>query len=675
MDRRNNRRYGRQLGFGGAEALEHRTLLTGFSGDAPAVGSLASSAVVQAASPAGSEFRVNTYTANAQAFPAIAADADGDFVVAWQSYGQDPNTGVYAQRYNAAGAAQGPEFRVPTTTAANQTRPAVAMAPGGAFVVVWESPDGSETGVFGQRYNAAGFAQGREFRANTYTTNVQRYPAVAMDATGDFVITWASTGQDVAPTDGIYAQRYDAAGVAQGGEFRANTITAQSQRYPTVAMDAAGDFVIAWHSDGQDPDGSTGIYAQRYDPVGATRGPEFRVNTFTQSNQAYPAVAMDDDGDFVVSWSSYNQEAGGGAGVYAQRYDAAGAAQGAEIHVNTFTAGHQRESAVAMDADGDFAVIWHSYYQDPGAGLTGIYGQRFTKIGAADGGEFRVNTTTAGHQRYPAVAMDASGDFVVAWASYGQDPGDNAFVSGVYAQRYSVPDVQTITQVYVRGQTWAGIDANASNVTFKEYLDAKGLGHGEFGFRVDNLPAGTTVPWINVNQIVLRYAQPVGGAGIPAAGSVVLDGQNSDYAVTAVAQLDPLTIVLTLNRALGIQPPGSSDVTLGDRVSLSIPGAGPGGVAYNLMLNVLQGDTDRAANNRVATTDVNFTKARLNRTSSEVPPGGAAYTAFADLNGDGRILTLDVNATKARLNDILPAALPAAAALFNDSRIAEEVLA
>lgn len=53
----------------------------------------------------------------------------------------------------------------------------------------------------------------------------------------------------------------------------------------------------------------------------------------------------------------------------------------------------------------------------------------------------------------------------------------------------------------------------------------------------------------------------------------------------------------------------------------------------------------------------------------------AAYTAFADLNGDGRILTLDVNATKARLNDILPAALPAAAALFSDSRIADEVLA
>ena len=39
-------------------------------------------------------------------------DANGDFVVAWDSFGQDGSAnGVYGQRYNAAGAAQGSEFR------------------------------------------------------------------------------------------------------------------------------------------------------------------------------------------------------------------------------------------------------------------------------------------------------------------------------------------------------------------------------------------------------------------------------------------------------------------------------------------------------------------------------------------------------------------------------------
>jgi hypothetical protein len=39
----------------------------------------------------------------------------------------------------------------------------VALDPAGDFVVVWSSPqDGSSFGVFGQRYDAAGSAQGTE---------------------------------------------------------------------------------------------------------------------------------------------------------------------------------------------------------------------------------------------------------------------------------------------------------------------------------------------------------------------------------------------------------------------------------------------------------------------------------------------------------------------------------
>jgi hypothetical protein len=60
--------------------------------------------VLLSLSPLGAEFRVNTTTLNAQQAPAVAADADGDFVVVWQSYARDgSNFGIYAQRYNARG--------------------------------------------------------------------------------------------------------------------------------------------------------------------------------------------------------------------------------------------------------------------------------------------------------------------------------------------------------------------------------------------------------------------------------------------------------------------------------------------------------------------------------------------------------------------------------------------
>src|SRR5687767_13307007 len=60
--------------------------------------------------------------------------------------------------------------------------------------------------------------------------------------------------------------------VRAGGEFRVNTQTAGSQFGETVAFGAAGDFIVLWHS----PDGNRlGVFAQRYDAIGAPQGSEF----------------------------------------------------------------------------------------------------------------------------------------------------------------------------------------------------------------------------------------------------------------------------------------------------------------------------------------------------------------------------------------------------------------
>src|SRR3954469_25832274 len=106
---------------------------------------LQQSAVVQALerrmllslSAAGAEFRANTFTTGDQASPSVAADGDGDFVVAWQSSGQ--NNHIYAQRYNSAGAAQDLEFRVNSNLTFAQSVPSVAIDADGDFVVVWQS--------------------------------------------------------------------------------------------------------------------------------------------------------------------------------------------------------------------------------------------------------------------------------------------------------------------------------------------------------------------------------------------------------------------------------------------------------------------------------------------------------------------------------------------------------
>jgi hypothetical protein len=395
--------------------------------------------------PVGSEFLVNTYTSSSQNYPSVAMGSDGDFVVSWQSPGQDEGGyDIYAQRYNNAGVAQGAEFRVNTYTTSSQYYPSVAMDSDGDFVVSWMSDgqDGNVWGIYAQRYDNAGVAQGAEFRVNTYTTSYQYYPSVAMDNDGDFVVSWMSDGQDGSGF-GIYAQRYNNAGVAQGAEFRVNTYTTSNQQLPSVAMDSDGDFVVSWMSDGQDGN-VWGIYAQRYDNAGVAQGAEFRVNTYTTSSQYYPSVAMDSDGDFVVSWQSPGQD-GGGYDIYAQRYDNAGVAQGAEFRVNTYTTEYQYYPSVAMDSDGDFVVSWMSDGQD-GSGF-GIYAQRYDNAGVAQGAEFRVNTNTILDQRFPSVAMDSDGDFGVSWISYGQDGSSY----GTYAQRYMFPPILPIELLHLTG--------------------------------------------------------------------------------------------------------------------------------------------------------------------------------------------------------------------------------
>ena len=388
-----------------------------------------SSATSQVANTS-TEFRINTYTDGDQFYPSVTTLADGGFVVTWESFGQDgDDLGIYGQRYNAAGSAIGSEFQINTYTASIQQEPSVTSLADGGFVVAWESDgqDGSGYGVYGQRYDAAGNTVGDEFRVNTYTNSTQYLTAVASLADGGFVMTWSSDGQDGARR-GIYGQRYDAAGNTVGDEFRINTYTDNDQTQPEVTSLADGGFVVTWHSG--DDGSSYGMFGQRYDAAGNTVGGEFQINTYTDNRQTYNSVTSLDDGGFVVTWGSLGQD-GSGWGIYGQRYDATGNTVGGEFQISTYTDNDQRHPSITSLADGGFVVTWSSKDQD-GSGW-GIYGQRYDVNGNPVGGEFRVNTYTDNDQLKPSVTSLNDGGFVVTWGSEQDGSG-----YGVYGQRYDV---------------------------------------------------------------------------------------------------------------------------------------------------------------------------------------------------------------------------------------------
>jgi len=371
---------------------------------------------------AGSEFQVNTYTYDLQRDGAVASDGAGNFVVVWEGgYNQDGSgIGVFGQRFDATGAPLGSEFQINTYTDDRQQNAAVAADTAGNFVVTWESrflPGDNNYGIAARRFDATGAPLGTQFQVNTYTTTRQFEPAIAADGAGNFVVVWTGY-QDYGSSKGIFAQRFSSAGAALGGEFQINTFMTATQAYPAVAADSAGNFLVAWQSLFQDGSGR-GIFGRRYNSAGVAMGSEFQVNSYTTGDQVYPSVASDGTGDMVVVWNRY------GEGVYGQRYDGSGLPLGGEFQANANTTYFAQYPAVGADSSGNFVVTW----ERSDASGRGVFGRLFDGTGSAVGGEFRVNTYTSYNQGNSAVAA-RTGDFMVVWTSDDQDGADE----GVFGQ-------------------------------------------------------------------------------------------------------------------------------------------------------------------------------------------------------------------------------------------------
>ena len=87
----------------------------------------------------GAEFQVNSYTPNFQFEQSVAADADGDFVVSWVSTDQDGSSyGIFGRRFSNAGIRLGAEFQISSYTPNNQYHQSLAAETNGDFVVAWD---------------------------------------------------------------------------------------------------------------------------------------------------------------------------------------------------------------------------------------------------------------------------------------------------------------------------------------------------------------------------------------------------------------------------------------------------------------------------------------------------------------------------------------------------------
>jgi hypothetical protein len=347
--------------------------------------------------------------------------------------------------------AKGVDQRVNTTITNNDANPTVITLNDGGWVVLWHSSgaqDGAGYGVYQQRYNADGSLFGGETRVNTYTTSDQMNPVGAVLPDGGWVVSWMSSGEDGSGY-GVYLQRYSADGAIVGSETRVNTTTANNQQYPSITVLSGGGWVVTWSSYAQDATNTDGVYQQRYDATGAAVGAETLVNTTTAGNQSAPAITYLSDGGWVVAYQSPDANL---EGIFLQRYNAGGVKLGVETRVNSTTTDSQTSAAITALSGGGWVVTWSSNAQD--GSLNGVYQQRYNADGTASGTETRVNTTTADQQTGARVTALSDGGWVVIWQSNLQDGAGY----GIYQQRYASTGVASGVETRVNTYTTNGQD-------------------------------------------------------------------------------------------------------------------------------------------------------------------------------------------------------------------------
>lgn len=353
-----------------------------------------------------------------------------------------------------ASASPGQPIGAPITAAGAHFRPNssssldIAANSAGDFVVVWMEISGTNSGgtLFARRFASDGAPAGPAFAVTSEDSNLLniQVPSVAMDAEGDFVIAWALSEIDDNPLrlttrrtrTQVLAQRYSADGTAQGGVIN---VTANGEA-PDVAMDDDGDFVVAWTVDGLITQLAAPVYGLPILIPGATLPDSVRLRRYSANGRPLGLVNTLDTGvrDLPISRTpAVNQV------------------------------------RVALDATGNAVAVW-SRQNLPGSDDSAIFGQRLSASGLPRGTRFRISGDEANPDgsNGAALAMNGNGRFVVAWT------GVDSLRARVYeadgstvVPAFAVSDPAAAAGLALRASPGVAIDA-AGNVAITGYASS-----------------------------------------------------------------------------------------------------------------------------------------------------------------------------------------------------------
>ncbi|MCO6455655.1 MAG: hypothetical protein J5I93_10210 [Pirellulaceae bacterium] len=205
------------------------------------------------------------------------------------------------------------ELPINTSTREDQDFPDAAINAAGSSVVVWTGHGQSYTfgnwddEIFFQRFDNQGQPVGVEVKANAPDGDVyQANPAVGMDSSGQFVISWVADGA-------VYFRRFAANGAAQAAEQ--NALGKTGLYYQDLAVQDNGAFMIV-------STGGETLWGRLFNAAGSPLTATFAIDA-TADHKEDPSVAADGQGNYVVTWRALS-DGYQARDVYVARYNSAG---------------------------------------------------------------------------------------------------------------------------------------------------------------------------------------------------------------------------------------------------------------------------------------------------------------------------------------------------------------
>ena len=370
----------------------------------------------------GMEYAIVVSLPGDQVRPDLAIGTNGGFVV-WQDNATDGSgSGVSAQRLDSTLSGTLSSFPVNVTGTNDQEHARVALLKNGGAVFVWQG------GLTGFQHIYARFLSPTNTWLTTTdvvvsvpTNNFQINPAVAVLNNSNVVVVWSSYNEAGANSmQDVYGQVFSPSGQKIGGEFLVNQFTELQPAH--AGHRGAGQRRVCCRlgfGTAADAGAQSGKQLQLRHGRRNWSGPAW---TFTRgfTTAAAGRQAMNFSSTRIPipvripTWRPARTAGSRWSGARAISlclqqlghlralvFRGGRGRRGGDGEHDSLMATNTRRSVSAIGTD--YLVVWTSLGQD--GSREGVFGQFLHAGGTPVGGEFRVNTTTAGPQMQPAVSF------------------------------------------------------------------------------------------------------------------------------------------------------------------------------------------------------------------------------------------------------------------------------